>query len=189
MGGLNRLNQLSGGVRILSALRNPAIIFSVFAAVGCMESPTKSASPAENEVTATAAQVLDDTIPAFLQAEAATTIAGGAEVGANVSGYTGSGYVGYPHAAGGVVEWQRHIQFDLKRKTIMFRYSNGSSATAFADVRVNGTLYASLPFPRTGSWSTWSTVSIVRPVAATITSVSVTVTSTKGMDLDYVVLE
>ncbi len=188
MGGLNRLNQLSGGVRILSALRNPAIIFSVFAAVGCMESPTRSALPAENEVAATAAQVISDTLPVFLQAERATTIAGGAEVGANVSGYTGTGYVGYPHAAGGVVEWHRRPLANAI-KTLVFRYSNGSSATAYADVSVDGTVYASIPFPRTGSWSTWSAVSVALPVSISINTVSVTVTSARGMDLDYVILE
>jgi hypothetical protein len=192
MGRLNRFNKISGGVRILSALRNPAIIFSVVAAAGCMEAPTESASPSENDVIATAAQLPNDTVGAFLEyeAETPTVLANGVEVGANVSGYFGTGYAGYPHAAGGVVLWRPNVPiFFGKPYTVSFRYSNGSRATAYADVRVNGIVYTALPFPRTGSWSTWSTVSVVQPLAPNLRVIQVTVTSAKGLDLDCVIIE
>lgn len=96
------------------------------------------------------------------QAENATIGAG--HVATDHSGYTGSGFVDTDMTASAYVEWTVSVP-SAGDYLLAFRYANGSAGDRPADVRINGALVQSaLSFPAGGSWATWKTVSVTKPL-------------------------
>jgi hypothetical protein len=123
-----------------------------------------------------------------LQAENAAILTG-AEVGNGYSGYTGTGYVGFQHSSGNSVQWN----ITMRRAgtyPMVFRYSNGTTTTVLADVVINGKKYTTnLPFPPTGGWDKWSTVTYDQAYSTGSRRIVLTVTTAVGLDLDRLTLE
>lgn len=80
------------------------------------------------------------------------------------AGYTGYGYCDTINATGSGIDWRIHIT-SADTYTFTWRFANGSSARP-ARLLVNSVEEVSiLDFPATGSWETWTTVSV--PVTLT----------------------
>jgi hypothetical protein len=73
-------------------------------------------------------------------------------------GFLGEGYMRFD-ADGSHFEWNT-VNEEPGSKTLVFRYVNGSAQNRPAEVYRNGTLVGTVPFPPTGSWSTWGTASL-----------------------------
>jgi alpha-galactosidase len=116
------------------------------------------------------------------EAESASLSAGGT-VDSNHAGFSGTGFANPANAVGSYVEWQ----VTGPASTLTIGYANGTAAARPADIAVDGTVVATaVPFPATGAWTTWGTVS--RPVAlgAGPHTIRVTATSADGpANLDY----
>jgi alpha-L-fucosidase 2 len=123
------------------------------------------------------------TPPTTFQAESAAL--GQATVATNHTGFTGSGFVDYANVIGSFVEFTVNAA-SAGTVTLTFRYANGSTTDRPMDIGVNGTVVArTVSFPPTGSWDTWSTVSVSGPLVAGANRVRATaVTANGGPNLD-----
>ena len=75
------------------------------------------------------------------------------------SGWQGRGYVNFP-VSGGTMTFNNVIGKNGGTRTLRIRYANGAAAILTGQLVVNGTTY-SLPFNRSGSWSTWHTKDVI----------------------------
>ncbi|MEV6648164.1 carbohydrate-binding protein [Amycolatopsis sp. NPDC051371] len=116
------------------------------------------------------------------EAESATLSAGGT-VDANHAGFSGTGFANGANAAGSYVEWQ----VTGPASALTFGYANGTTAARPVDIAVDGTVVATaVPFPATGAWTTWSTVTRPLSLAAGSHAVRLTATTADGpANLDY----
>jgi hypothetical protein len=116
--------------------------------------------------------------------EAENAVLSGAVVSKTVSGYSGTGYVDYIHASNDYVQWTVNVpvagQYELQ-----FRYGLLSGNRPLA-IMVNGTVVAErLAFPATGSWTNWSTVSIMATLNSGTNTVRATAIGKNGANVDY----
>ena len=97
-------------------------------------------------------------VPLVLQAELNTTVAGGAIITNNRSGYTGSGFADF-NTTGGTVEWTRVNGAGGGSRVLRFRYANGSGAARSGQLTVNGAPQT-ISFPATSGWTNWATLDV-----------------------------
>ncbi|WP_456093985.1 carbohydrate-binding protein [Paenibacillus alkalitolerans] len=121
-------------------------------------------------------------IPATYEAEDA--VLSGPVIANHYSGYTGTGYADYINASGDYVEWTVNASA-AGTYTLRFRYANGGSGDRPLNITVNGReVSSSLSFPPTGSWSTWSTVSIAASLNAGTNTVRAAAIGSGGGNVD-----
>jgi Carbohydrate binding module (family 6) len=112
------------------------------------------------------------------EAELATIVNG--TVSTAHPGFTGTGFVDTANVVGAAVEFTVN-QAAAATETLVFRYANGSTGNRTAALVVNGVTTATLPFPPTGSWSTWSTQNATGPLAVGANTVRLTATTAGGL--------
>lgn len=99
----------------------------------------------------------NNTAAGILQAEAATTVSGGAAIESAHPGYNGAGFANLP-PAGGILEWTGVEGGPGGRTVIGFRYACGlgvaSTATRTVNLTVNGAT-TPLTFASTGTFGDW----------------------------------
>ncbi|HEU4421266.1 MAG TPA: carbohydrate-binding protein [Pilimelia sp.] len=115
--------------------------------------------------------------PVVYEAELATIINGAAE--STHPGFTGTGYVNSANAVDAAVEFA--VNSGGGTETLVFRYANGATADRPATITVDGVTRATLPFPPTGSWSTWGTQTVTASLAAGGNAVRATATTSGGL--------
>ena len=104
------------------------------------------------------------------------------------AGYTGTGFADYINASGDYVQWSASIA-TAGSYTLTFRYALVSGARPLS-VSVNGTVVnASLAFPSTGAWATWSTVSITANLNAGTNTIRATAIGSSGPNVDNLVIQ
>jgi hypothetical protein len=121
--------------------------------------------------------------PSTLQAESAS-FAGGTVASHSNAGYTGSGYADF----GGT---NSSATFTVNRTaagsaTLNFRYANGSASNRPLSVSINGIAVGSVTFAPTGSWTSWTTVSLAVNLLSGNNMIKLTVTGSDGPNLDWV---
>jgi uncharacterized delta-60 repeat protein len=126
--------------------------------------------------------VTTDPTSVTLQAESAT-LAGGTVASSANAGFTGSGYADYG-GNGSSVQWTT-TRVAAGAVTLVFRYANGGTTNRPLSIVVNGATVGSVACVPTGSWTTWSTVSINANLVAGSNTVKATAsTSTGGANVD-----
>jgi hypothetical protein len=120
------------------------------------------------------------------EAENASYIAG-STVDTDHGGFSGTGFVNTPNAAGAYVEWTVESA-TARDAALTIRYANGTMAGRPMDVSVNGTVVsAGRAFNGTGAWTTWADSSLTVPLKAGANTVRVTATTANGApNLDYI---
>ncbi|WP_433517127.1 glycosyl hydrolase family 28 protein [Nonomuraea sp. CA-143628] len=120
----------------------------------------------------------------FLEAEDATISQGVVE--SNHAGFSGTGFVNGDNLVGSYVEWSAPAT-QAGNTTLTFRYANGTTTNRPMDITVNGVLVADeFPFPPTGAWTTWQSVTVTAPFNAGANAVRATSTTAGGgPNLDY----
>jgi hypothetical protein len=114
----------------------------------------------------------------------------GSTVDSNHAGFSGTGFVNTPNAAGSYVEWTVNAA-QAGNATVTIAYANGQASGQTvdrpADVSVNGTVVkAGQSFPGTANWDTWQTVNLTVPLAAGANTIRLTATTANGdPNLDY----
>ncbi|GAB3159334.1 carbohydrate-binding protein [Amycolatopsis stemonae] len=116
------------------------------------------------------------------EAESAVLSAGGT-VDSNHAGFSGTGFANGANAVGSYVEWQ----VTGPASALTFGYANGTAPARPVDIAVDGTVIATaVPFPPTGAWTTWSTVTRPYALGAGQHTVRLTATTADGpANLDY----
>jgi glucose/arabinose dehydrogenase len=112
------------------------------------------------------------------EAELATIVNGVVE--SNHPGYTGTGFVNTANAVGAAVQFGVQLQ-TAGTRTLLVRYANGTATNRPGTIAVNGSTVATLPFPPTGAWSSWSLQSFSASLVAGPNSVRVTATGRGGL--------
>jgi poly(hydroxyalkanoate) depolymerase family esterase len=105
-------------------------------------------------------------------------------IDSNNAGYTGSGFANTNNATGAGINWR--VNFATSgSKTFTFKYASTDARSA--NLIINGTTVASnINFPSTGSWTTWSTVSVTATVNSGTYSVRLQATGASGLgNIDY----
>ncbi|MCU0691787.1 MAG: carbohydrate-binding protein [Polyangiaceae bacterium] len=150
----------------------------VFATIGCGSGDyTKGADDRALQEDTVLAAVLGT-----YQAESAARKSG-CSVDTQNRGFTGSGYVNYGEN-GTWIEWNNVNVASAGNYTLTFRYAVGSGSRQCA-VLINGANAGNVPFSATGSWTTWKTVSITKPLKAGNNIIRVLAnTSSGGPNLD-----
>lgn len=103
----------------------------------------------------------------------------------NNSGFTAEGFANTENSLGNGIDWK--INFGSSgTNTFVFRYASSSDRPA--DLIINGTTVASnINFPSTGSWTSWSTVSVTAYVSSGVNSVRLEASGTSGLaNIDYI---
>ena len=123
-------------------------------------------------------------VPTVITYEAENaSLAGGAVVSSVVDGFTGAGFVDYVSAAGESVEWTVNAPAQGLYK-LEFRYALGAGNRPLR-IDLNGAVAnASLAFPATGAWTTWSTVTMTTPLNAGANTVRATSIGSSGANVD-----
>lgn len=85
-------------------------------------------------------------------------------VDSNNAGFSGSGFANTSNTAGAGIEWS--IAGDAGSYTLAWRYANGSTASRYANIVVDGVSVGSIECPPTGSWTDWTRTSLVVELAA-----------------------
>ncbi len=116
------------------------------------------------------------------EAESATLSAGGT-IDANHAGFSGTGFANGANAVGSYVEWP----VTGPVSALAFGYANGTTAARPVDLSVDGTVVAAgVPFPGTGAWTTWRTVTRALSLPAGPHTIRLTATTADGpANLDY----
>ncbi|GLF98312.1 glycosyl hydrolase family 28 protein [Streptomyces yaizuensis] len=119
------------------------------------------------------------------EAENATYTAG-STVDSNHTGFSGTGFVNTPNAVGTYVEWTVTAT-TAGAAALALGYANGTTTDRPMDLTVNGTTVATgVPFPATGAWTTWRTVTVPAALLAGTNTVRATATTANGApNLDY----
>jgi hypothetical protein len=121
--------------------------------------------------------------PVMYQAESAT-LAGGAALASNHSGYTGSGFVDFP-ANGGSVTWSNVSAAVAASHTLTFRYALGAGSARTVTLRVNGvTLSGGVRFAPTAGWRTWATVTVTVNLVAGANTIQLLSNGQDGGNVD-----
>ena len=132
-------------------------------------------------------------LPAVLPASAAATryeaesaTLSQAAVATNHLNYSGTGFADYTNVAGSYVEWTVNAA-SAGTATLVFGFSNGSTADRPMDVSVNGTVVASgLAFGPTASWDAWATKTVTAAVNTGSNTIRATATAAAGgPNVDY----
>ncbi|HYU83166.1 MAG TPA: carbohydrate-binding protein, partial [Kribbellaceae bacterium] len=122
--------------------------------------------------------------PGHFEAENAT-LSAGSTIDTNHTGFSGTGFVNTPNAAGAFVEWSG-VSATAGTRTLTFRFSNGSTAARPCELVVNGGAPITLNFGTTANWDTWTTVSATVPLNATNNTIRLTATTAAGAaNLDW----
>ena len=95
--------------------------------------------------------------PDTYQAEVGV-LAGGTAIESNNSGFNGTGFANFP-LTGGSLQWSNVDGNGGGAKSIKFRYANGSTTARTGELVINGVTTA-ITFASTGSWSTWTTLTV-----------------------------
>jgi len=104
------------------------------------------------------------------------------------TGYTGTGFADYLNATGDYVQWSASVAA-AGSYTLTFRYALASGVRPLS-VSVNGTVVnASLNFPSTGAWTTWSTVSLAANLNAGTNTIRATAIGSSGPNVDNVSIQ
>jgi hypothetical protein len=105
----------------------------------------------------------------------------------NQAGYTGTGFADYQNASNDYVQWSATVP-TAGNYTLTFRYSMGNTPRTLA-ISVNGTtVNGSLTFPRTTTWTTWTTISIPATLTAGTNLIRATAIGSSGPNLDQLVI-
>ncbi len=119
-----------------------------------------------------------------LQAEAAT-FSTGTTIDTNWSGFSGTGFVNTPNAAGTFVEFTVNVA-QAGSAALTFDYANNSGANRPASLTVNGAAGPALQFPATGAWSLWGQQTVAVNLNAGANTIRLTGTGAGGVpNLDY----
>jgi hypothetical protein len=116
------------------------------------------------------------------EAENATYSPIGVVTSTAYTGYSGTGFADYTTNSGSYIEWTVNVA-TAGQYALMFRYALASGNRPLA-IRVNGVLITNLGFPATGSWTTWSTVSLTVTLNAGTNTVRATTTGSSGANID-----
>ncbi len=102
----------------------------------------------------------------------------------NYPGYTGSGFFNTANAIGNGINWSVNFPY-AGAKTFTIRYASTDSRPA--RLIVNGTtVLTNISFPATGSWTTWSSITITANTNAGIATVRLEATGNNGLpNIDY----
>lgn len=100
-------------------------------------------------------------------------------IDSNNTGYTGSGFANTENLNGARVHWSVHGA-SSSDYLLDWRFANGGSARP-ASVRVNGADMASVDFPTTGGWTSWSQASAVVSLEAGENTVELVASGSDGL--------
>ncbi len=122
------------------------------------------------------------------EAEDATRTAGVVE--ANHAGFTGTGFVDYDNAVGSSVRFDVLVA-TAGQHALVFRFANGTTADRAMAIAVNGTVVdASMSFPGTGAWTSWTTKILRVQLRAGANVIATTATTGNGgPNLDSLVVD
>ncbi|MBW4084457.1 discoidin domain-containing protein [Paenibacillus sp. S150] len=140
--------------------------------------------PLGNHVVSAAAQTYE--------AEAAT-LAGGAVIAADHTGYTGTGFVGgYTDANKGNASVKFNVSASAAGSyTTVLRYANGSGAAQTLSLYINNTKLRQISLPATSDWNTWATETenITLNSGSNTITYKFDTTDTGNVNLDNIVLD
>ena len=102
------------------------------------------------------------------------------------SGFSGAGAVDFNanHLTNGLLSFSHVGVVAAGNYSITFRYSNGSGVTLSMPLTVNGVARTPISFTSTGSYSTWSTVSVTVPLASGNNVIQIAPSGTAAPEID-----
>jgi hypothetical protein len=104
----------------------------------------------------------------------------------NNAGFTGDGFANTDNATGNGIDWKIDVS-SSGTYTFTWRYANGSGDRP-ADLFINGlTAVSDITFAGTGSWTSWTTISVDTRLSTGIQNVRLEATSSEGLaNIDYI---
>lgn len=107
-------------------------------------------------------------------------------VDSNNAGFSGAGFANTTNASSAGINW--NVTFtDAGTHTITFRYANGGTTDRTGQLFINGSSVASsISMPASGSWTTWTDVSVSVSVSAGTQTVRLQANTSEGLaNVDY----
>ncbi|WP_308368364.1 MULTISPECIES: cellulase family glycosylhydrolase [unclassified Microbulbifer] len=101
-------------------------------------------------------------------------------VDSNHDGFTGSGFANTDNAAGNGVDWKIEVP-SSGNYTLAWRYANGGSTNRPGSVQVNGSSAATVDFPSTGAWTSWTSAGATIALSAGDNTVRLQATTSAGL--------
>jgi arabinogalactan endo-1,4-beta-galactosidase len=101
-------------------------------------------------------------------------------VDSNHDGFTGSGFANTANVKGNSGEWRVQVPAGESYQ-LEWRYANASGTNRAGSVEVNGKAIATVDFPSTGTWDTWSVATANIPLHAGENSIRLVANSGEGL--------
>ncbi|HEY9007918.1 MAG TPA: PQQ-dependent sugar dehydrogenase [Ohtaekwangia sp.] len=183
--GLHAAREASGSIGLKRGKHSITVTF--FERQGSAVLTASYAGPgiAKQVIPASALYRIPGVAPVTLEAENATLV--GAIVRSDQAGYTGTGFADYQHPSNDYVQWSASIA-TAGSYILTFRYAMGNTPRSLA-VSVNGTtINPSLTFPRTTTWTTWTTISVTANLNAGTNLIRLTAIGSSGPNIDHLVI-
>lgn len=123
------------------------------------------------------------------EAESAPAVCQGT-IDSNHSGYSGSGFCNGDAETGAYAQFTVPQEGDDDVVAVGIRFANGGTSARAANVIVNGATVDTVLFEPTGSWSTWSTMSVPVSLDDGANTIRIDPTAATGLpNVDYLDLE
>lgn len=101
-------------------------------------------------------------------------------IDANHAGFSGTGFCNGRNATGAAAQFT--VTASSGGAAILgIRYANGTTTNRPADVIVNGTTVATVPFAGTGAWTTWTMVTLSLNVSSATSTIRLSPTTSGGL--------
>ncbi len=118
------------------------------------------------------------------EAESSPAVCTGS-IDANWSGYSGTGFCNGDNSTGAYAQFTIDAS-SAGTSTVGIRFANGAAGARPADLVVNGSTVQGVTFDNTGSWTGWTTKTVVMPVQAGSNTIRLNPTTATGLpNLDY----
>ncbi|WP_428818744.1 cellulose binding domain-containing protein [Microbulbifer sp. MCCC 1A16149] len=101
-------------------------------------------------------------------------------IDSNNAGFTGGGFANTHNLSGTRIRWSLNAA-SASDYLLDWRFANGGSANRPANVRVNGADLASVDFPSTGGWTSWSQASVVVALTAGENTIELVASGSDGL--------
>ncbi|SMF20000.1 Pectate lyase [Alteromonadaceae bacterium Bs31] len=142
--------------------------------------PTSAPTPAPTIAPTSQPSEVPASDDIVLQENAAGFCGADGSIDSNHNGFTGSGFANTQNAKGRTISWRVEVQ-EPSTYMLEWRYASGSSNSRMGSVSVNGSAEASVEFPTTGAWASWTIDGAIVELSAGVNEIVLTAETAEGL--------
>ena len=157
-----------------------SIVSSSLSSLSSSSTPASSSSRSSTPVSSSSSSSSTNSTEITLQENTTGFCNVNGSIDTNNSGFTGSGFANTNNAVGAGVEWRVRVPAG-EYQSLTWRYANASVNNRPGRVLINGVAVATVDFPSTGAWTSWTEASANIPLSAGVNTIRLEAVSGEGL--------